>query len=187
MRKRQRHVDRHMGHRFGRANGSEDPVFGFAAVAYPHFIGCCERPGTWKSVVRVEHVNRGTRYARQLSCGAQQHRRLRSVCSAVVQPEACKIRRLGVQNSRDVNALAVILKETFDGMRQVAVRIAIVVEIVEPQTFSEPASILSVAGNQDRNVQRPALGDTNHAGRAGTDTLDRFITGVDLFNVDSGG
>ena len=49
----------------------------------------------------------------------------------------------------------------------------------ERQALAEPARVLAEAGDQDRNVDRSALGNADHSGGAGADSFDRLTAGID--------
>ena len=76
----------------------------------------------------------------------------------------------------DERALAAVLEEAVDGVRQ---------ELVRAEDVAEPALVVLVAGDQARR-DRAALGFAEEGRRARRHAFDRPRATLDLFDVDAG-
>jgi hypothetical protein len=189
MRSRQRKAEREMGRRADRA-GVDVLVLGVAPPADADVIARVQRSGPRQHGIDVHHVQRSGRGgAGRFRRGPQQPRRRRRCGSAAIvqlEERAARARRF---DARDVDALAAVGEEPLDRVRQETVQLrrragGDIRQRVEPAP--EPALVLAVAGHEDRHVDRSALRDAQHAGRAGRYAFDRLRAGVDLFDVDIG-
>src|SRR5258708_4602695 len=91
-----------------------------------------------------------------------------------------------VQHPHDIDALPGVDKEALHRMRQVAVLPVVVGKISDVEVAAKPSCKLAETGDQNRDIHRPAFGDSEHAARAGADAFDRLIAGIDFFNIYSG-
>src|SRR5262249_33052837 len=156
-------------------------VLRVTAAANADEVAVRQRAGIGEGWIRVEDVDRwisrASASASQLWRSAEKPRPGGGIVPTVVQVE----RRAGGAirlDARDIDPLAAISKKTFNGVRQIQRRITPVGIEQRIEALPEPAHVLTIAGHQNRHVDRATFGHPHHPGSAGADPLDRLTTGV---------